>query len=158
MTLPEIVAQLRACGYECEAGRLEFNVAFQALVEMAEQELKEVSALTPSTEHIPAQFLAVEQRRYCPRCGVAFLNVEGDCPVCHYRFMAAMFGRQMSELIEKEKGRMEAGVKSKRFRAIFGNYFPREVDSTLPTRELAQARADELNEEHDTSMWEVEEV
>lgn len=98
MTLPEIVAQLKSCGFECDAGRLEFNAAFQALAELAGREAEEVSALTPSAEHIPARFLAVESRRYCPRCGVAFLNVEGDCPVCYYRFMAARYGRRMSEL------------------------------------------------------------
>jgi hypothetical protein len=37
MTLQEIVEQLRACGFECEAGPLENNVAFQELVRLAEQ-------------------------------------------------------------------------------------------------------------------------
>lgn len=36
MTLTEIVEQLRSCNYECEAGRLEDNVAFVELVQMAE--------------------------------------------------------------------------------------------------------------------------
>lgn len=35
MTLLEIVEQLKACGYHCEAGSLEMNVAFQELEEMA---------------------------------------------------------------------------------------------------------------------------
>lgn len=35
MTLTEIVAQLKRCGYRCEAGPLEMNVAFQELEEMA---------------------------------------------------------------------------------------------------------------------------
>lgn len=34
-SLVEIVEQLRLCGYECEGGRLEDNVAFVALVEIA---------------------------------------------------------------------------------------------------------------------------
>lgn len=37
MNLSEIVAQLRACNYECEAGRLENNVAFQELARMADE-------------------------------------------------------------------------------------------------------------------------
>lgn len=35
MTLAEIVEQLRSCNYECEAGRLEDNVAFEELVQYA---------------------------------------------------------------------------------------------------------------------------
>lgn len=35
MTLTEIVEQLRMCGYTCEAGALENNVAFQALEQLA---------------------------------------------------------------------------------------------------------------------------
>jgi hypothetical protein len=35
MTLSDIVTQLRACNYTCEAGALENNVAFQELVKMA---------------------------------------------------------------------------------------------------------------------------
>jgi hypothetical protein len=31
MTLAEIIEQLEACGYECEAGRLENNVVWQRL-------------------------------------------------------------------------------------------------------------------------------
>lgn len=34
MTLPEILEQLEACGYRCEAGPLENNLAFIALKEM----------------------------------------------------------------------------------------------------------------------------
>ncbi|WP_193744531.1 MULTISPECIES: hypothetical protein [Bacillus amyloliquefaciens group] len=34
-TLKEIVEQLKDCGYECEAGPLVNNVAFQKLVELA---------------------------------------------------------------------------------------------------------------------------
>lgn len=37
-TLKEIVEQLESCGYECEAGKLEFNVAFIALKKMAKGE------------------------------------------------------------------------------------------------------------------------
>lgn len=37
-TLRQIVDQLRWCGYECEAGPLTRNVAFQALERMAEEE------------------------------------------------------------------------------------------------------------------------
>lgn len=36
-TLAGIVEQLRSCQYECEAGSLENNVAFQALEEMAKR-------------------------------------------------------------------------------------------------------------------------
>jgi hypothetical protein len=36
MTLKEIVEQLRSCGFECEAGPLENNVAFIALEKRAE--------------------------------------------------------------------------------------------------------------------------
>lgn len=38
MKLKEIVEQLKACGYQCEAGPLENNVAFIALEQRAEQE------------------------------------------------------------------------------------------------------------------------
>ena len=38
MTLKEIVAQLEACHYECQAGPLEMNVAFVNLKKMAEGE------------------------------------------------------------------------------------------------------------------------
>ena len=100
ITLAEIVEQLRACGYECEAGRLEFNTHFQALVELAEHEREVVSELAAISPQTPAQFLAVEERRYCARCGVVFLNVEGDCPVCYYRLMAGRYGRRMGELLE----------------------------------------------------------
>ncbi|NMW10775.1 hypothetical protein [Bacillus velezensis] len=34
-TLKEIVEQLKVCRYECEAGPLENNVAFQKLAELA---------------------------------------------------------------------------------------------------------------------------
>lgn len=37
MTLKEIVEQLKSCGYECEAGPLENNVAFMELEEMANE-------------------------------------------------------------------------------------------------------------------------
>lgn len=40
-TLNEIVEQLKSCGYECEAGPLENNVAFQKLAELADDELRE---------------------------------------------------------------------------------------------------------------------
>ncbi|MGN9867325.1 hypothetical protein [Bacillus swezeyi] len=40
-TLKEIVEQLKDCGYECEAGPLVNNVAFQKLAELAEVELPE---------------------------------------------------------------------------------------------------------------------
>lgn len=35
IALAAIVEQLRLCGYTCEGGPLELNVAFQALVELA---------------------------------------------------------------------------------------------------------------------------
>lgn len=35
MTLIEIIEQLRLCGYECEAGPLENNVAFIELEKMS---------------------------------------------------------------------------------------------------------------------------
>jgi hypothetical protein len=38
MTLQEIVDQLRACEFTCEAGRLEMNVAFQELEKIANTE------------------------------------------------------------------------------------------------------------------------
>lgn len=37
MNLKEIVEQLESCGYECEGGSLENNVAFQELKKMADQ-------------------------------------------------------------------------------------------------------------------------
>jgi len=40
-TLKEIVEQLRDCGFECEAGSLEHNVAFRKLAELAEVGLPE---------------------------------------------------------------------------------------------------------------------
>jgi hypothetical protein len=40
MTLSEIVEQLRSCGFECEAGPLESNVAFEELVRLASVEVK----------------------------------------------------------------------------------------------------------------------
>ncbi len=96
-TLPEIVEQLRACGYECEAGRLEFNTHFQALEELARRQAEEVEQVGGV---IPPEFMArTEARRCCRRCGVVFLNVEGDCPVCYYRLMAADYGLRMSELL-----------------------------------------------------------
>jgi len=39
----------------------------------------------------------------------------------------------------------------------FSNYHPAEIDSMHKSREEAEKRRDELNEEGDTSMWEVEE-
>lgn len=44
MTLSEIVQQLRSCQYECEAGSLDNNVAFIALVEMANESLSHTTA------------------------------------------------------------------------------------------------------------------
>jgi hypothetical protein len=38
MTLQEIVDQLKGCGFTCEAGPLENNVAFIALEELARKE------------------------------------------------------------------------------------------------------------------------
>jgi hypothetical protein len=38
VTLGEIIEQLESCGYECEAGRLEDNLAWRELKEMAESE------------------------------------------------------------------------------------------------------------------------
>ena len=38
------------------------------------------------------------------------------------------------------------------YKVIFGNYYPREVDSEYKTKEEAQKRADELGD-----RWEVEE-
>lgn len=40
-TLKEIVEQLKDCGYECEAGPLVNNVAFQKLAELADVEIRE---------------------------------------------------------------------------------------------------------------------
>ncbi|MEA3186274.1 MAG: hypothetical protein QOD99_104 [Chthoniobacter sp.] len=36
MTIPEIVEQLKACHYECEAGPLENNIAFRELEKIAQ--------------------------------------------------------------------------------------------------------------------------
>lgn len=49
MTLKEIVEQLELCGYECEGGKLENNVAFIALKKLAEQRptLAPVSLVSP---------------------------------------------------------------------------------------------------------------
>lgn len=38
MTLEEIVSQLKSCGFTCEAGKLENNVAFMELEKMSENE------------------------------------------------------------------------------------------------------------------------
>lgn len=37
MTLKEIVKQLKACGFTCEAGKLEDNAAFQELEKLVEE-------------------------------------------------------------------------------------------------------------------------
>ncbi|WP_171056041.1 hypothetical protein [Paenibacillus sinopodophylli] len=37
-SISEIVAQLKSCGYQCQAGPLENNEAFIALEELARQE------------------------------------------------------------------------------------------------------------------------
>ena len=100
-TLTEIVEQLHSCNYECEAGALINNTHFHALELLAQAERDE---LTKLDEHIPRELLAVEQRRSCHRCGVVFLNVSGDCPVCYYRLMAARYGRRMGELLHELKG------------------------------------------------------
>ena len=100
--LSEIVEQLRACGYECEAGALEDNTHFRALERLAERQREEMA---PVTGVIPPEFLAYhEGRRCCRRCGVVFLNVEGDCPVCYYRLMAAGYGMRVSELLRGRRG------------------------------------------------------
>ncbi len=100
-TLTEIVEQLQSCNYECEAGALHHNTHFHALELLAQAERDE---LTKLDEHIPRELLTVEQRRCCQRCGVVFLNVSGDCPVCYYRLMAARYGRRMGELLEERRG------------------------------------------------------
>lgn len=43
---------------------------------------------------------------------------------------------------------------------IYGNYFPREVDSYWATKEEATAQRDKLNDEDRKfgGMWEIEEV
>lgn len=41
MTLTEIVNQLRSCNYECEAGKLENNLAWIELVKMAKPVMDE---------------------------------------------------------------------------------------------------------------------
>lgn len=46
MALKEIVKQIESCGYECEAGPLENNQAFQRLKELAAHELPDMSVLT----------------------------------------------------------------------------------------------------------------
>lgn len=43
MTLPEIIAQLEACRFECEAGPLEMNVAFVELKKMATRQEERMS-------------------------------------------------------------------------------------------------------------------
>jgi hypothetical protein len=52
--LREIVEQLKACGFECEAGKLENNTAFQQLVELAAYEIEgmEVIRLSPDGRYI----------------------------------------------------------------------------------------------------------
>lgn len=94
-TLPEIVAQLDGCDYQCEAGPLANNVYYIRLKETAALEEREVRQLS---EEVPVSFLDFEQRRACSSCRVVFLNVEGDCPVCHYRVMAHRFGARMLEV------------------------------------------------------------
>lgn len=42
MTLPEIIAQLEACRFECEAGPLEMNVAFVELKKMTTRRKKKM--------------------------------------------------------------------------------------------------------------------
>ena len=45
MAMKSIVEQLEACGYECEAGPLEHNIAFRALVELASVKLDKFSKI-----------------------------------------------------------------------------------------------------------------
>ena len=40
----------------------------------------------------------------------------------------------------------------------YSNYFPRETESFHKTKESAEKRAEELNEEYDACMWEIEEI
>lgn len=46
------------------------------------------------------------------------------------------------------------------FAVIYGNYFPRETDSVWATKEQAEKRADQLNDEDElgSRMWTVEEL
>ena len=49
--LSQIVNQLLACNYECEAGKLEHNLAFQELMELAAKEQSEEPPMITSDTH-----------------------------------------------------------------------------------------------------------
>lgn len=58
---------------------------------------------------------------------------------------------------------MDEKPRKSAFNVIYGNYFPREVESSWWTREKAEARIAELEAEQESAglgigMWEVEEV
>jgi hypothetical protein len=99
LSIDTLVAQLRALGYEVMSGPLGGNTQFLALKGLSEKERADLSQLVP---HIPSRLIAFEQRHACYRCGVVFLNVEGDCPVCYYRIMAGTYGLRMAELLAEK--------------------------------------------------------
>jgi predicted DNA binding CopG/RHH family protein len=54
MTLTEIIEQLESCNYECEAGRLENNVAWQELKKMAQRPTWQEAAEEVMKKHAAA--------------------------------------------------------------------------------------------------------
>lgn len=47
-------------------------------------------------------------------------------------------------------------IKRERWAVIYGNYYPREIDSLWPSRKKAEQEAARKNAEDKTSMWDVE--
>ncbi len=64
------------------------------------------------------------------------------------------------KLLASEYERLRGESEPKTYAVIYGNYFPREVDSYWNTKEEAEAQANKLNDEDklNSRMWEVEEI
>lgn len=81
---------------------------------------------------------AVEEINHCYRCGP--VEAVGDeVPV-------SLLGRDVP---------VPEPVRLTVYAVVYSNYDPPETDSIYATRELACARAKQLNERDDTGMWEV---
>lgn len=70
-----------------------------------------------------------------------------------YNFFFKFLKSELRKIAEEEREEIKS---NKKYGVVYGNYFPREVESTWNTKEEAEHRADELNEEG-SGMWEVEE-
>ena len=80
MTLKEIVEQLRMCGYVCEAGPLENNVAFIELVRMAELSVLPPVSVSSVWDPNP------------PNVASTMTTTGGDKPLTVYDLWAALDG------------------------------------------------------------------